>query len=113
MNSAPESVDELLEIELREVTPPAGPPARPILAVGGLCGLSVLYAAYSALSGNLGLVPILLLVVGVAGLLFVYKQISNAETGQLHDLKKRVARGGGAGSAPKPSIRVSGGRLDI
>ena len=103
--------DALPELELTEVQ--SGPPARAVLAAGGLAALFVLYALYGALTGNLGVLTLLLLALGIGGLFYVYKQVDGAESGELKDLKDKMANRKRQSTMPEPSVRVAGGLLDI
>ena len=102
-----------LEIELTEVKLPPGPPALPVLAIAGVCALFVAYALYSALTGALGVPALLLLVLGGGGLSYVYKQIKDAQAGELKALRNKISSGGRGGGTPVPSVRVVGTMLDI
>ena len=112
MNSAPDTFAELEELDLQEVAPPKGPPARAIIMIGVVSLLALLYAVYSALTGGLGPITLVALAIGVLGLFYAYKQINSAEAGDLYEIKKKLASGR-SGSVPKPSVRTLGGLLDI
>ena len=104
----PEAVPEL---EMEAVR--TGPSPRAVLAAGGLCALFVLYALFQALTGSLGMFTLLLLALGFGGLFFVYKQVDNADDGELAQLKQKLANRSKNSSIPTPSVRVHGELLDI
>lgn len=109
--TATTEIDAATELELSEVR--TGPPAKAVLGAGALCALFVAYALFSALTGGLGMVTLLLLVLGLAGGFYVYKQVAGAEDGELKELRDNIASRSKASSLPEPSVRVRGDLLDI
>jgi hypothetical protein len=83
------------------------------MAVGGLGAILVVYALFSVITGGPGIVPLVLLLAGLAALLVAYRTISTADSGGLADLRSRLGSHGRGGSVPKPSVRRVGDLFDI
>ena len=102
---------ELPELELIEVE--EGLNAKLILGGGAICALLTLYAVFNVVTGNLGMTVLLMLLLGIGGGFFVFKQIQGAETGELKVLKDKLEDKRRQSSMAKPSVTVRGGLLDI
>jgi len=108
-NDAP--IDELPELEFHEVTTSDGPSARAVIAIAAVCGLALLYGTFNAVTGNLGMVTLLVVLLGIVGLVVAYKKMDAAEGGELKELRDKLLTR--SGPVPEPSVRISGSLLDI